>query len=172
MNDDTVRATFSEGYVPGVIGSIIALHGVYYARQWGVGPEFESLMGREICDFMDHYDPARDLLLSAAIGTRIVGSIAILRPEPGSDSARLRWFLLDPSCQGRGIGSQMLLRALCFARERYSKCYLWTVTGLPASMHMYERYGFSPVRYETDNRYGAELKSVRMDLDLAAAQLD
>jgi GNAT superfamily N-acetyltransferase len=145
---------------------------VYYAREWGAGAEFESLMGREICDFIDHYDPARDLLLTAAFGARTVGSIAILRPEPGSDSARLRWFLLDPGCQGHGIGSHMLARALRFARERYSQCHLWTVTGLPASMHMYESRGFSTVQYETDRRYGVELKSVRMDLNLAAARLD
>jgi len=172
MKDGAVRATFIEGYTPGIIGRIVELHGVYYSREWGVGAEFESLMAREICDFVDAYDPGSELLLSATVSGRIVGSIAILRPEPGDDAARLRWFVLDPVYQGHGIGSQLLLRSLRFAKKRYPKVYLWTVAGLPASMHLYEKLGFLPVQYETDNRYGAELKSVRMLLDLAAAAIE
>ncbi|HVO39277.1 MAG TPA: GNAT family N-acetyltransferase [Spirochaetia bacterium] len=167
---DAAQVTFAEGYRPGVIGRITELHGVFYAHEWGVGAEFESQMAREICDFVEGYDPERDLLLSASVNGVIVGCIAILRPETGSEEARLRWFLLDPRCQGRGIGRQLLVRALRFARERYAKCYLWTVTGLPQSMHLYERFGFTPVAFETDSRYGSELKSVRMILDLAALE--
>ncbi|MGO9412410.1 MAG: GNAT family N-acetyltransferase [Spirochaetia bacterium] len=171
MNDKARGASLIEGYRPGIIGRIVELHGMYYAREWGVGAEFESLMAREVCDFIEGYDPGRDLLLSAAVAGRVVGTIAILRPEPGSDSARLRWFLLDPGCHGQGIGSELLSRSLRFARERYTRCYLWTVTGLPASMHMYEKIGFLPVKYEIDNRYGTELTSVQMELDLRAGGL-
>ncbi|HUI73087.1 MAG TPA: GNAT family N-acetyltransferase [Spirochaetia bacterium] len=169
MKNDTRDVAFIEGYAPGIIGRVVELHGRYYSHEWGVGAEFESLMAREICDFVDHYDPDRELLLSAAVRGSVVGSIAILRPDVEEDAARLRWFVLDPAYQGHGIGSEMLLRALLFARERYRTCYLWTVAGLPASMHLYEKLGFTVVQHETDKRYGAELKSVRMVLDLQRA---
>jgi GNAT superfamily N-acetyltransferase len=169
MSHVAARATFTEGYTPGIIGRITELHGVFYAREWGVGAEFEIQMAREISDFVEGYDPNRDLLLSAWVNGEGAGSIAILRPETGGEEARLRWFFLDPRFQGQGIGRQLLVRALQFARERYVKCYLWTVTGLPASMHLYETFGFIPVAHEIDSRYGAELKSVRMELNLATA---
>jgi len=169
MNGDAASVAYATGYVPGVVGRMAEMHGTYYARHWGVGAEFEMLMAREICDFVQGYDPERELLLSASVDGRIAGTIAILRPEPGEEGARLRWFLMDPACQGRGIGWELLDRALRFARAHYSTCYLWTVTGLPASMHMYEKVGFTPVKYEDDTRYGAALKSVRMDLDFTKA---
>jgi len=172
MRSDAGSVAYTSGYVPGVVGRMIEMHGLYYARAWGAGAVFETLMAREIGDFVQEYDPERELLLSASVDERIMGSIAILRPEPGEEGARLRWFLLDPGCQGRGIGSELLSRSLRFARSRYPTCYLWTVTGLPASMHMYEKVGFKPVKHEVDTRYGLELKSVRLDLDWKDLLLD
>jgi GNAT superfamily N-acetyltransferase len=161
----TVR--FQDGYVPGIIGRIIDIHGCYYNHAWGADSQFEILMARELCSFVEGYRPGFDLLLTAFIGKESVGCIAILgsRKEACIES-RLRWFILDPRFHGKGIGKELLVRALRFAKQRYCKCYLWTVTGLPASMHLYEKYGFVPDAYETDRRYGCELKSVRMVLDL------
>jgi hypothetical protein len=47
------------GYEPGLIGRVAELHGRYYAVAWSSGAPFELLMRREICDFIEHYDPAR-----------------------------------------------------------------------------------------------------------------
>lgn len=164
-NSDSVG--YIEGYTPGVAGRMIELHGVFYSTHWGVGAEFETLMGSEICEFLRSYDPAKDLLVTAQIGKRAVGCIAILG-EPERRLARLRWFLLDPAYHGRGIGTTLLNRSLEFAARRYERCYLWTVTGLPESMHLYEKYGFIPTETEDDARYGAELRSVKMELVLSA----
>ncbi len=171
MKIDSLIASYVAGYTPGIVGRLTEMHGVYYARAWGVGAEFETLMAREVCDFIESYDPDKDLLLSAVLGERVVGTIAMLRPEHDGGAARLRWFLLDPACQGRGIGAELLHRSLRFARERYTRCYLWTVTGLPASMHLYRKAGFTVAEEEVDARYGAALTNVKMELDLSKASL-
>lgn len=169
---------YREGYFPGSIGMIAELHGIYYADHWGAGSLFEIMMARELCDFVEGYRQGSDLLLTAATAGsnateragrgKVAGSIVIIGPHNDSQNgwAQLRWFLLDPGMHGQGIGTELLDRALRFVRERFNGCFLWTVTGLPASMHMYEKRGFVPVTYEVDNRYGVKLTSVRMELDL------
>jgi GNAT superfamily N-acetyltransferase len=157
-----------EGFRPGYIGRIAQMHGEYYAKVWGSGPEFEAIMARELCDFCERYDRNRDLLLTAHIDGALVGSIAIdgtQSERPGQ--ARLRWYLLDEAHQGRGIGNTLLKQALAFCRERdFPLIYLWTVEGLPQSLHLYEKAGFRVVERFNDSRYTVEHTQLRLEMPL------
>ncbi len=52
--------------------------------------------------------------------------------------------------QGKGLGAQLLGRALAFCDERgYAKVWLTTFAGLDAARNLYERNGFV-LRGETD----------------------
>lgn len=161
--------TIVDGFRTGYLGRIAAMHGEYYEKEWGSGPGFEAMMARELCDFYDAYDPARDLLLTAHVDGVLVGSIAILGTQterPGE--ARLRWFLLDERYQGRGIGNALLRRALDFCREQnYPVVYLWTVEGLPQSLHLYEKTGFQIVERFPDSHYTVEHMHLRLELRLS-----
>src|SRR5690242_8885312 len=142
-----------EGYVPGAIGRLAELHGTYYARVWGSGAAFEMLVARELSDFVEHYDPNCDLLLTAHIDQTMIGGLAMIgrNAEPG---ARLRWFIVDPAFHGRGGGKALLDRALQWARERqFGKVYLWTVDDLPESRHLYEKAGFRVTERHPGNHY-------------------
>jgi GNAT superfamily N-acetyltransferase len=159
---------FRKGVLPGCIGRVVELHGIYYSREWDAGAEFEALMARELCDFCDSYDPERDLMLTAEVGGRVVGSIVIqAQAEPDDAWARLRWFIVDETCHGRGIGRELLERALSFCRERaFPGIYLWTVTNLPQSFHLYQSVGFSVVEEIADQRYSVPRVSLRLELPL------
>jgi len=156
------------GFQPGFLGRISQMHGEYYAKAWGSGPGFEALMARELGEFFERYDPARDLLLTAHVEGQLVGSIAIdgsQEERPGE--ARLRWFLLDEAFQGRGIGRHMLERSLDFCRRQgFSTVYLWTVEGLAPSRHLYEQAGFRVVERFIDSRYTVEHTQLRFELPL------
>jgi GNAT superfamily N-acetyltransferase len=155
------------GYQPGVIGRIGELHGRYYAVAWGSGAGFEMQVLRELCDVVEHYDPRTDRLLTAHAGDVMVGSLAVMR-EPEARAARLRFVIVDPAWQGRGIGKRLLQAALAWCREHgVETCYLWTVEGLPASRAMYEAAGFRVVERVEDARYTVVRTSVRMVLALA-----
>jgi len=160
--------TYVEGFEPGYLGRIAQMHGEYYAMAWGSGVGFEALMAQEIAEFYEQYHPERDLLLTAHVAGRLVGCIAILgtlSERPGE--ARLRWFLLEESSQGQGIGSRMLARALEFCREQgFPTVYLWTVEGLPGSLHLYEKAGFRIVEPFADARYGLEHTNLRLEKPL------
>ena len=96
------------GYEPGLVGRVGELHGRYYAAAWGVAAPFEIMMTREFCDFIEHYDPERDTVLSPHVGGVLIGSISIVGGKPGTEDAQLRFFLVDPKYQGHGAGKALL----------------------------------------------------------------
>ncbi len=58
----------------------------------------------------------------------------------------LRKMYFLPALRGRGIGSEMMVRCLQFARTAgYSHCYLETLTGMDEAQALYRRFGFQPI---------------------------
>jgi GNAT superfamily N-acetyltransferase len=122
---------------------------------------------RDLCDFIEHYDPDRDIVLSARIGEVLIGSISILGEKAGADGAQLRFFLVDPKYQGRGAGKALLNTALEWRRERgFRKVFLWTVDHLPQSRQLYEQAGFRVTARYMDDRYSAPIESLKMECNL------
>ena len=164
QNVQQTSVELRRGYEPGLIGRVAELHGRYYAVAWGVGAAFEIMMARDLCDFIEHYDPRRDLVLSAFVGEVLIGSISILGEKAGAEGAQLRFFLVDPLYQGRGAGKALLQGALQWCRERgFHKIFLWTVDHLPQSRQLYEKAGFRVTMRCADDRYSAPLESLRME---------
>jgi GNAT superfamily N-acetyltransferase len=153
-------------YEPGVIGRIGELHGRVYADAWGTAAPFEILMTRGLCDYFEHYDPDRDLFITAHADGAIVGSLAVDGHTTDPDTARLRFVLVDPHHRGHGAGKAMLSAALDWCREkRYQSIFLWTVDhqAQTRSRALYERAGFHEVARIRDNRYSIPLDSVKME---------
>lgn len=158
---------YREGYLPGALGRIAEMHGVYYAVAWGSGFEFEGMMAEEIYEFLRSYDPARDLLLTAHVEGRLVGSFAIVGSREDPAVARIRWVIVEEAYHGRGIGKELLRRGLEFCRSAgFSKVTLWTVEGLPQSYGLYERAGFEVVERVPDARYSVPHVNLRMEMAL------
>lgn len=133
-----------EGYRPGLIASVIALHMAYYAPRWGFGASFESKLAREMGEFHSRYDPHRDLFLTAADeDDEIIGSITVDGIAAASEGAHLRWFIVNESMAGRGIGGDLMGNCTRFLQEKgYWRAYLTTFRGLDAARSLYERHGF------------------------------
>lgn len=163
----TKETEYIEGYRPGALGRIAEMHGIYYSIAWGSGAEFEGMMAEELREFLVQYKEGRDLLLTARENERIVGSIAVEGSEVERPGARLRWVIVDEAHQGRGIGKELLSRALDFCRKAgFATVFLWTVEGLPTSRALYERSGFRVVERFPDDRYSVRRMNLRMELNL------
>ncbi|HXP96978.1 MAG TPA: GNAT family N-acetyltransferase, partial [Telmatospirillum sp.] len=148
-------------------GRVGELHGRYYAEAWGSGAPFEIMIIREFSDFIEQYDPNKDLVLSAHIGGDLVGSVSILGRGPEQQSAQLRFFLVSPKFHGRGIGKILLRTALDWCRERgFRTIFLWTVDNLPQSRSLYEATGFRVTRRCKDDRYTVLHDNLKMELSL------
>jgi len=168
METETLTAvTYIEGFRPGYLGRIAQIHGEYYAKAWGSDTAFEAQMAQELSEFWEMYDPAVDLLLTAHIDGTLAGSIPIKGPREAGAGAQLRWFILAEESQGHGTGRVLLNRALDFCRDRnFKKVFLWTVTGLPQSRHLYESAGFRVTDTLHDERYVPGQTSLRFEMEL------
>src|SRR6185295_5801134 len=88
---------------PGDLGMIVHLHGVHYAREYGLDTTFEPYVAKPLADFVLS---GTGRLWIAHTSTSIVGSIAVVRSS--GDDGQLRWFLLAPEARGSGSGRRML----------------------------------------------------------------
>lgn len=124
MPSATLAPIFKQGYHPGHIGRIVELHGTYYSKHWGSGATFEILMAAELAEFCERYDPERDLLLTAHVDNKLIGSIAVHGSDADDGTVRLRWFIVDEAYHGQGIGRALLEQALMFCREKACRTYI------------------------------------------------
>ena len=161
------RVEIRNGYLPGVVGRIVEMHGSYYAAHWGFGAFFEARMARELGEFVDRFDPQRDGLWSAVAAGRIEGSIAIDGSRPGADEAHLRWFIIDANLRGRGTGRRLLDEAVRFCRGcGHRHVALWTFAGLDAARRLYEHAGFRLDEERRGAQWGIEVTEQRFELCL------
>ncbi|OAN55203.1 hypothetical protein A6A04_11090 [Paramagnetospirillum marisnigri] len=156
-----------EGWCPGAIGDIAALHGRHYARDWGFGVYFEAKVARELAGFVSPL-PDQDcgLWLARDGSGRILGAVALDGREPdGMGRAHLRWFILDDAARGKGLGARLLDQAVAFGRHRrISGIYLWTFAGLDAARGLYESRGFTLVEQRSGDTWGTPVTEQRFEL--------
>ncbi len=155
------------GYRPGAIGRITELHAAYYSAHWGFDLFFESLVARGLAEFLERFDPGRDGFWLALAKELIVGAIAIDGREAQGAGARLRWFIVEPGCQGGGIGGRLIAEALGFCRRMgCRRVYLSTFAGLDAARHLYEAMGFSLVEECEGGHWGKRVREQTFELRL------
>jgi GNAT superfamily N-acetyltransferase len=132
-----------KGYTPGALGRITELHGAYYHQHWGLDLYFEARVATELAAFLSRFDPNADGAWFACDGDHVIGGIFIDGHDPAREGARLRWFILDPAYQGRGVGNRLMQAAMDFCdQQSFSRVYLTTFAGLVSARHLYEKHGF------------------------------
>src|SRR5262249_7421881 len=147
----TVRTTLA----PGDFGSIVHLHGVVYAREYGFDPTFEAYVAGPLAEFVRSGND-RDRLWIAERGDRLVGCIAIVGTS--ATEAQLRWFLVDPSARGLGLGTQLRGEAIGFCKRcGYGSVFLWTVSALTAAARLYRSFGFEKVEEIPGMQWGVQV---------------
>jgi N-acetylglutamate synthase-like GNAT family acetyltransferase len=150
---------------PGDIGEIVRLHGVLYAREHGFDPTFEAYVAEPLARFAIAQSPRERIWIAERKG-EILGCVAVVAATP--DVAQLRWFLVQPSARGQGIGTKLLAGAVAFARERgYRSILLWTVGALAAAASLYQAAGFAKVEEKPGRQWGVHVVEERYELRLA-----
>jgi len=161
----SVRMIIRTEIRPGDIGYLIYLHGVVYAREYGLDYTFEGYVAAGLGEFAKSFDESKDRLWLAEDGGRFVGSIAIVAHEDGT--AQLRWFLVDSEARGSGIGSTLLRHALEFCRElKFNNVFLWTLGDLKAAAHLYAQAGFHRTEQKRHEIWGSVRTEERYDITL------
>ena len=149
---------------PGDIGSIVALHGTIYAREYGFSPRFEAYVAGPLAEFVLK-NSSRERLWIAEQNERVVGCIAIVAAQEGV--AQLRWFLVAPEARGAGLGKRLMQLALSFCQEnRYQTVILWTVSALTDAARLYQASGFRKVAQNESSDWGVNVMEEKYELHL------
>ena len=163
MSDVEIR----RGYLPGSIGRVAELHGIYYHEHWGFGLFFEAKVATELSEFLGRYDEMRDGFWIASLEGRIEGSITIDGIHVKREGAHLRWFIMSDILRGRGIGSRLINAVIGFCGGKgYKRITLWSFEGLHAARHLYEKLGFTLIRQHKGTRWGMEVNEQQFELKL------
>lgn len=149
----------------GDIGWVIWRHGVLYAREYGWGPRFESLVAEIGARFLRDFDADRERCWIAEKDGRSVGSVFLVKKT--ESTAQLRLLLVEPDARGLGIGERLVDECISFARAAgYQTITLWTQANLDAAQHIYRKAGFCIVSEETHHTFGEPAQGRTWELAL------
>ena len=147
---------------PGDLGAIVSLHGTLYAREYGFDATFEAYVAGPLAEFV-RAGSERERLWIAEQEGRLAGCIAIVAAS--AETAQLRWFLVDPSVRGAGLGKRLLQEAISFSRRcGYNSVLLWTVRALAAAAHLYRWAGFQKVEEKPGRMWGQDVIEEKYEL--------
>lgn len=164
--------TIRIGPRPGDLGTVLAMHGEIYAREFAFSAEFEAHVAEAVATFAAALGAAQDdpsrpepgWLWVAERDGEVLGTVALT--DEGEGVAQLRWFLVRPDARG-GLGTRLLDTCLAHARSSgFRHVKLWTVDGLDAAAALYTRAGFVRTEENAVRQWGVHLVYVRYDLEL------
>ncbi|EON77671.1 transcriptional regulator, MarR family with acetyltransferase activity [Lunatimonas lonarensis] len=151
--------------LPGDIGAVVRLHGKLYYEEFGFGLGFERYVAETFSDFVKHFKPGLDQVWLAEQGGELVGFISLVHRSP--DQAQLRYFVVDPSVRGLGLGNLLFFSCLEHGRRAgYRAVYLWTSDKLTQAASMYRKAGFELVLEESSDSFGVLLREQKYELIL------
>jgi GNAT superfamily N-acetyltransferase len=158
-NDDIRIRT---ALAPGDLGMIVHLHGVHYAREYGLDTTFEPYVAKPLADFVTS---GQGRLWIAEQNASLVGSVALI--DDGQGIGQLRWFLVVPSVRGQGLGRWMLGEAIRHGRAcGMHRIFLWTFAELKEALRLYQHFGFVVTDEKAGQIWGAQRTELRMQLAL------
>ena len=143
---------------------VLDMHQRVYEAEQGFDDSFVSHVSEPLAGYVGRNDP-REILWVAKRDDALVGSVALVRSADGR--AQLRWFLVDPSARGSGLGRRLLETAISFAREQgYLGMILHTVDRLKVATRLYEQYGFRLAESVPVRLWGTDLRELTYERDL------
>jgi len=149
---------------PGDIGYVIYLHGRLYNEEYNYGIGFETYVAAGLAEFYQQFDAQKDGVWICEHKNKIVGFLLLMHR---GDVAQLRYFILKPRYRGIGLGNKLMHLYMEHLRQRnYRASYLWTTGELPASAHLYQKFGFRLTEEKSSTAFGKPLKEQRYDLVL------
>ena len=150
---------------PGDLGWVVQAHGEVYAAEFGWDTTFEALVARIVADYAAGHDPEREAAWIADVDGTRAGCVFCVTADAGT--AKLRVLLVHPDARGLGVGAALVAECLRFAKAAgYRRMTLWTVAGLAAAHHIYQRSGFVLVDEEPLRSFGADLVGQTWMLEL------
>ncbi len=147
------------------MGWVVHRHGFLYALEYGWNWRFEALVARIAAEFVENFQPEKELCRIAELDGEIVGSVFLVHMD--DTTAKLRLLYVEPKARGLGFGTRLVEECIEFGRKAgYQKISLWTNSILVDARKLYLKMGFNLMFSESYQDFGQELVSETWELDL------
>jgi len=144
----TIRTTLE----PGDLSFLLSTHAEFYLREHDYTVPFEYVVGKAITEFYEAYQRGRSCIWIPEVDGERQGSLVL--QERGS-VAQLRFFLLQPETQGKGIGKELLRLFIAFCKANaFESAYLWTTGEQAVAGKLYRSFGFRVVEERASETFG------------------
>jgi peptidyl-dipeptidase Dcp len=158
LNDITIRTHFNSEDLK----VVAIMHDQIYSFENSFGPQFINYVKEGLEEFLRNYDPTNNRVWIAEYKGKTVGFIFLMNR---GKTAQLRYFLIDSSMRGIGLGKKMMNLFMEFLKEcKYESCYLWTVNELRTAAHLYISNGFKLVEEKESTAFGKLLIEQKYEL--------
>ena len=149
-------------YIPGCLSTLCAIQSEYYAREWGFGARYESVIGAGVAEFLTRYNSEKDFVKLVIKNKQVIGGITIDHKD--GKTAQLRWFIVSEEARGTGVGQKIFLEAMAFVKSsKFEQVFLTTFEGLDKARCFYERSGFTLTKSKIASTWGKEVVEQRFD---------
>ncbi|MBR2886059.1 MAG: MarR family transcriptional regulator [Clostridia bacterium] len=144
---------------------VISRHKTLYYAERHLSGTFSGYVDEIVYRFVENFNPETDILKILECNGVPAGSIAIAKVN--SETAQLRFFMLEPEMRQRGYGNRLMDMALDFCREKgYKKVFLLTITAQVVARHVYETHGFYKVSSNDKSEWGDGVVEERWEIML------
>ena len=152
-------------FKPEDIKYLTHFHATIYAKEYGFDETFKEYVAGGLAEFLKSFNPNKDRMWLAEVGTQIIGVIAIVGHS--KEEAQLRWFLVHPDYRRQGLGAELMNKAIEFCKEcKYKSVFLWTASDLHEAYRLYKSAGFKKVEDKTHDIWGKQVTEERYELSL------
>jgi N-acetylglutamate synthase-like GNAT family acetyltransferase len=149
---------------PGDLGYVVYLHGKLYGAEYDFGIGFESYVAKGLHEFCEKYDPKTNRVWVCRHDGVMIGFLLLMNR---GDAAQLRYFLIEPSYRGIGLGHKLMDLFMEFVNScNYKSSYLLTTAQLSAAAHLYTSRGFLLVEEKGSMAFGKAVVEQRYELVL------
>ncbi len=150
-------------FVPDDTRAIIDGQLELYAREYDLTTDvWQNYLVHAVEEFAERFDPARDCMIVAELAGKVQGAAAITHID--DETAQFRFFYLDESLRGKGMGRKMFAYTVDFCREKnYRRIFLWTFSTLYAARALYKEQGFAITEEKENREWGPPLVEERWD---------
>lgn len=142
---------------------VISRHKTLYYAERHLSGTFSAYVDEIVYRFVNNFDPKTDCLNILECNGIPAGSVAIAKAD--TETAQLRFFMLEPEMRQRGYGNRLMDMALDFCREKgYKKVFLLTITAQVVARHVYETHKFHKVASYDKSEWGEGVIEERWEL--------
>jgi len=157
-NEDESVVTIRDHYTDDDKEIMIEKQREFYADNYGFDEKFLGYL-------RSTFEAEIEKIWIAEVDDEFAGCIGLVKKD--DKTALLRWFIVDTSVRGKGVGTKLIQTLINYCQKtQYEKLSLETVSQLKTARRLYSKFGFELTEANEQFMWGQDLVDERWELKL------